>query len=202
MPLFEGMPSFPGDPPFSAQPVARLRDGGPYNLSLLSFGSHAGTHLDPPCHFLPDGVAVDGLDLDVLNGPCRVVATGPNVRAVSEAELSTVPAGTTRVVLRTANSARWAHRLEFFEDYVGLTLDGARRLADRGARLIGIDSLSIETDLLGGFPVHRELLGRGIVILEGLLLDGVEPGSYELSCLPLPIRGGDGGPARAVLYRR
>jgi len=200
MPMFDGMPAFPGDPAFVAAPVSRVGRGDPYDLSQFSFGSHAGTHLDPPSHFVPGGLSVDRLDLGVLNGPCRVVDARADGRTITAGTLGKVPHGASRILLRTSNSARWARRLEFFEDFVGLGLDAAVRLATRGVRLVGIDALSIETDLTGRFPVHHELLGRGVVILEGLLLDGVAPGPYELSCLPLPVKGGDGAPARAVLW--
>jgi arylformamidase len=199
MPLFDGMPAFPGDPPFASVPVRRLAAGDPYALSGLTLGSHAGTHLDPPRHFRPDGVSVDALDLDVLNGPCEVVDAGPSTEPVGPDRLGDVPAGTVRVLLRTPNSARWAQKLEFFEDYVGLSVEGAARLVERGVRLVGIDALSIERDPSDRFPVHRVLLDRGVVILEGLLLAGVRPGRYGLECLPLRIRDGDGAPARAVL---
>ena len=202
MPLFEGMPAFPGDPPFASEAVLRTEQGGPYNLSRLSLGSHAGTHVDPPSHFVAGGVSADRLDLETLNGPCVVLEVGAQGRAVLLGDLDRIPQGTPRVLLRTSNSARWARRLEFFDDFVALDPDGALRLVERGVRLVGIDALSIETDMSGRFPVHRELLGRGVVILEGLLLHGVAPGPYDLACLPLAVRDGDGGPARAILRPR
>lgn len=202
MPLFEGMPAFPGDPPFVSAPVARVERGDPYNLSRLGFGSHAGTHLDPPSHFVTGAVSADALDLDVLNGACHVVGVGGGGRVISAEHLAGIPPGTTRVLLRTANSERWERKLEFFDDYVYLGIDAARRLLRGGTRLVGIDSLSVEDDPTGRFPVHRELLGHGVTILEGLLLSRAPPGPYALHCLPLALRGGDGGPARAVLFPR
>jgi arylformamidase len=199
MPLFGGMPSFPGDPPFSSEPVLRIARGDPYNLSRLSLGSHAGTHLDVPRHFDDAGAPTEGLDLGLLNGPCEVVRVAPAGLVLDADDLPPLRRGTTRVLLRTPNSERWARRLEFFDDYVALGLGAARRLVRGGVRLVGIDSLSIESDRSEAYPVHRELLGRGVVVLEGLLLGGAPPGRYELRCLPLAIRGGDGGPARAVL---
>ena len=199
MPLFEGTPALPGDPPFASAPVRRLSAGEPYNLSRLAVGSHAGTHLDPPSHFLPDGTTVDALDLATLNGPCWVLDAGPSPDDVGPDRLAGVPSGAERVLLRTRNSARWARTLEFFDDFVGLSVEGAAWLLGRGVRLVGIDALSIERDPSDRFPVHRALLERGVVILEGLLLDGVRPGRYTLECLPLRVRDGDGAPARAVL---
>jgi arylformamidase len=199
MPLFKGMPSFPGDPPLSVERLRSLEHGDPYNISRLSFGSHAGTHVDPPAHFVLSGATVDRLDLNSLNGPCRVVETDPRSGTVGPDEVVGLPPGTERVLFRTANSARWARSLEFFSDYVGLSTEGADALVERGIRLVGLDSLSVENDPSGTYPVHHILLRRGILILEGLLLDGVPRGEYLLECLPLRLRDGDGGPARATL---
>jgi len=202
MPLGPGMPSFPGDPPFHVTVVESLARGGPYNLSTLSFGSHAGTHLDPPRHFANSGTPTDELDLDALNGPCRVVDVAPGTGAIGPDVVSRIPAGTARVLFRTENSARWSRSPEFFPDYVGLTPDAAEALVARSVRLVGIDSLSVENDPSGAYPVHRTLLRHGVLVLEGLLLAHAAGGEYELECLPLRWTGGDGGPARAVLLAR
>jgi arylformamidase len=199
MPLYPGMPSFPGDPEFGSRPLRSLARGDPYNLSGLSFGSHAGTHVDPPSHFVPGGAPADELDLEVLNGPCRVVEVDPHARFIGAGEVARVPAGTTRVLFRTPNSARWSTRLTFFPDYVALNPAAADALVEKHVRLVGLDALSIENDPSGAFPVHHALLGRGILILEGLLLGDAPAGEYTLECLPLRLKGGDGGPARATL---
>lgn len=199
MPLFPGMPAFPGDPKFSSTPVRSLAAGDPYALSSLSLGSHTGTHLDPPSHFVPGGATIDQLDLEVVNGPCRVVDVDPRATAVGADDVAKLPTGTARVLFRTANSPRWATALSFFADYVGLSPAAAAALVQRKVRLVGIDALSIENDPSGKFPAHHALLGNGTIILEGLLLAAVAPGEYTLECLPLRLRGGDGGPARVTL---
>jgi arylformamidase len=199
MPLFPGMPSFPGDPTFSSNAVRSTSRGDPYNISGLAFGSHAGTHVDPPVHFVPGGATTDQLDLEVLNGPCRVVEVEAGARAVEVPVVNRIPSGTERVLFRTSNSSRWARSLTFFPDYVGLTPDSAERLLRRRVRLVGIDALSVENDPTGTFPVHHALLGGGALILEGLLLSEAPAGEYLLDCLPLRLRNGDGGPARATL---
>lgn len=199
MPLYEGMPVFPGDRPFATRPISAVDRGDPYSLSELTFGSHAGTHVDPPAHFVPGGATVDELDLSLLNGPCRVVGVPDDAPAIGPNDVARVPAGTVRVLFRTRNSARWARALSFFPDYVALSEAGARSLFAAGVRLVGVDSLSVESDPGQQYPVHHFWLGAGALIVEGLLLDDVPPGEYELECLPLKIRGGDGGPARATL---
>ena len=199
MPLSVGMPSFPGDPLFANEPVRSLAKGDHYSVSALRLGSHAGTHVDPPCHFLAEGAAIDAVDLSRLNGPCEVLAVPPNATAIGPAELVSLPPDTERVLFRTRNSARWRAALEFFPDYVAVSDAGAAELLRRGVRLVGVDSLSVEQDSSGRFPVHHRLLGAGCLILEGLLLDGAPPGRYSLHCLPLRVHRGDGGPARAAL---
>ncbi len=191
--------AFPGDPPVAVVPQRRISRGDAYNLSALTMSSHAGTHVDPPSHFLAGGAPVDRIDLGLLNGPCRVVAVGPSTRAIDASVASTVPAGTRRVLFRTSNSERWARSEAFFPDYVALTDDGARALLGLGVRLVGVDSLSVESDTTGRFPVHHTLLGAGALILEGLRLAEAPEGEFELRCLPLRVEDGDGGPARAVL---
>jgi len=199
LPLGPTTPRFPGDPAVGSRRVRSVARGDPYDLSALRLGSHAGTHVDAPAHFFADGASVDRLDLDRLCGPAQVVRVPPGAREVGATELSDVPPGTRRILLRTANSERWARSLSFFPDFVGLSLVGARRLLALGVELVGIDSLSVESDPTDRFPVHRLLLGRGVPILEGLLLADVPAGSYELDCLPLRWTDGDGAPARAVL---
>ncbi len=199
MPLHPGMAAFPGDPEFRSTPQHAIARGDAYNVSALAFGSHAGTHLDPPRHFLPDGATTDALDLDVFNGPCDVVDVDPSHGEVGPDDVARAPAGAERVLFRTANSARWAHGGAFFGDYVALTPAAAAAAAEHRLRLVGIDALSVERDTTGAFPVHHLLLGRGILILEGVCLAAAPPGRYELVCLPLRLAGGDGGPARAIL---
>lgn len=197
--IHPGMPSFPGDPPISVRATHELSRGAAYNLSELSLGSHAGTHIDPPRHFLPGGLPVDRIDLEALNGPCRVVHVPDPHREVSTGDLKGLLHGVTRVLFRTRNSARWAQGESFFPDYVAVAPETAEYLAASKFRLVGIDSQSIEKDSTDQYPVHHTLLGSGCVILEGLRLAEVPAGEYELRCLPLKLRDGDGAPCRAVL---
>lgn len=187
-------PVWPGDPPVVVEPVARLEAGDPAGVSRLVLGTHTGTHVDPPAHFVPGGVTVDALPLDVLVGPAMVAdltVAGPvDARRLESLAL---PPATTRLLLKTrppAGSGPIATG--------AVTADGARWLVERGMRLVGADTLSIEPDTTD-YPVHRTLLSAGVVIVEGLVLANVEPGAYQLVCLPLRITGGDGAPARAVL---
>lgn len=182
--------------------LSHLDRGDPATVSQLSMSAHAGTHVDAPCHFVRGGSGVDALDLHALVGPCLVVHTGgAGTLSPSVLEASLIPPGTERLLFRTRNSDRGAYsRQAFDEDYTALAKDGARWLAARGVRLVGIDALSIAPFEDTG-PTHQILLEAGVIVLEGLDLGEVEAGHYQLVCLPLKIVDGDGSPARAVLIR-
>jgi arylformamidase len=199
-PLDATTPTFPGDPKIAIAPVRQLERGDPYRLSSLKFGSHAGTHLDAPSHFLLGGVTVDQVDLDLLNGPAEVVHVPSGALEIGPGVVESLRERTRRVLFRTTNSDRWARSLDFFPDYVAVTPEAAEALLERGVGLVGVDGLSVERDPSGKFPVHHRLLGEGCWILEGLRLDRAVPGVRELRCLPLRLTGSDGSPCRAVLW--
>jgi arylformamidase len=194
VPLFPGMVTYPGDPVVRLERVKSIAEGEPANVSRLDLGVHSGTHVDAPVHFFDGAPDSSSLDLAVLVGPAVVVAAAAT-GDVDEAAIEQVPAGTERVLFRTRNSALW-ERDEFVEDFAKLTEEAAQALVDRGVRLVGIDYLSV-----GGPEVHRVLLGARMVIVESLDLRRVEPGAYELVCLPVRLLGSDGVPARAILRR-
>ena len=199
LPLSAELPVFPGDPPYARDEVLRLADGHPCNLSRLTLSAHAGTHVDAPRHFLPEGEAVDELPLDRLVGPARVVSVAPGRPAVGVDDLGDLE-GATRVLFKTRNSGRPSHGA-FAEDFAYLETEAAAALVACGVELVGIDSLSVERFGSRHFPVHHALLSAGVIIVEGLDLSAVEAGDYELVCLPLRVVGGDGAPARAILRR-
>jgi len=195
LPLRPGMVVWPGDPGMVVERQADMAQGHPLNLTRLCLGSHTGTHLDAPLHFIADGASLDQVPLATLVGPARVVAVaGDSILPEHVAPL----AGVERVLFRTRNSDRWAQATAFQEDYVYLSRPAAQRLVELGVQLVGIDYLSVDR-CRGGGATHRTLLGAGVVALEGLDLSGVDPGDYQLICLPLRLLGVEGSPVRAVL---
>ena len=197
---------WPGDPSVEVIPRLQMAKGDAANVSELRIGTHTGTHVDPPIHFIEGAAGIDRVGLDVLIGPATVADlrrhTGPLGR--SDLENLALPEGTTRLLLKTDNSEQWTRPrpIEFDSDYTCLSVEAAAWVIERGIRLIGVDYLSIEQKWSAGHPVHVRLLGSGVVIVEGLDLSAIEPGDYTLVCLPLKILGGDGGPARALLIER
>jgi arylformamidase len=203
LPLSETLVVWPGDPPLRLTQPSHLDRGDLYTVTRIEMGVHSGTHLDAPAHFLPGGQTVDALDLDLLVGPAQVVHV-PDSDALSAAVLEglEIPPGTERVLFRTRNSARWAAgETEFWPGFVGITEDGARWLVARGIQLVGIDYLSV-APFDDAVTPHQVLLGAGVIAVEGLALDGIDPGTYWFACLPLKIAGAEGAPARAILMDR
>jgi arylformamidase len=206
IPVHTAMIVYPGDPTVELAPAQRIERGDPSNVSSLRLGTHTGTHVDPPAHFLPGGPTADALPLDVLVGPAVVADLRDAEGAIGPAELDrlALPDGVERLLLRTRNSDLWGRPTgaAFPDSWIGLASDGAGWMVERGVRLAGIDFLSIEPPDTGvgvGFPTHRALLEAGVVVVEGLDLREVPAGAYQLLCLPLPLVGGDGAPARVVL---
>lgn len=193
---------WPNDPQIEIEPSSRIAEGDAANVSALRIGTHTGTHIDPPSHFVEGAAGIDRVPLDTLYGPCVVAdARGIGARlGPAELERIGVPDDVERLLIRSDNSEIWRHLpAPFPTDYACLSPEGASWLVQRKVRLIGVDFLSVEAKGSPGHPVHVELLTHEVVIVEGLNLGDVEPGSYTLVVLPLKIHDGDGGPARAIL---
>lgn len=197
VPLSAELPAYPGDCGFELAPWNRIANGDEANVSRLSFCSHAGTHLDPPRHFDDKGAGIDEIPLERLIGRAVVVEI-EGVQLIGRKELQRLPVrGVERLLLKTKNSQLWKEP-EFSPDFAALSLEGARFLVEVGVKLVGIDYLSIES-MDGDGSVHRSLLEHDVLVVEGLNLAGIEPGEYELFCLPIKVKGGDGAPVRALL---
>ena len=204
LPIGPDLLTWPGDPAIEVVPRSQMAKGDPANVSEVRMGTHTGTHVDPPVHFVPGAVGIDQVPLEILMGRC-VVADARGLHGPlgpKELESLDIPEGTERLLLRSENSELWRHLpVPFPSDYVCLSPQGAKWVVERGIRLVGVDFLSVEQRAAPGHPTHVELLSNGVVVVEGLDLGLVEPGPSSLAVLPLRIVDGDGGPARAILFQ-
>ncbi|MDD5712328.1 MAG: cyclase family protein [Smithellaceae bacterium] len=201
--LKNGMPHWPGDPPFDIERVHDLDHGDGSNLSRIQMGAHSGTHIDAPIHFLRGGAGVEEIPFTALIGPARVVSLEAKNEITKDDLVSLGIRKGERLLLRTRNSEdALLHRAVFTEDFVYLSAQAAAFLVSHGIRLLGIDYLSVGGYKKDGSEVHRFLLSAGVVIVEGLDLTDVAAGRYDMVCLPLKILGSDGGPARVALRRK
>ena len=200
----ESVPVYEGDPRVSIESVRRIADGDAANVSNLCLGAHTGTHVDAPNHFIEGSRTLDELDVAKLIGPCRVIEVEETVMSIEPSHLPDLT-GIERIVFKTRNSKFWNEpEAGFRTDFTYVSTEAARALASADMKLVGVDYLSVEEFGSKDHETHKVLLGKEVVILEGLDLREVPPGDYEIICLPLKYVGGtgDGAPARTVLIDR
>jgi arylformamidase len=186
----------------TAQPLElierkRMSRGDPNNSSSVHTSVHAGTHVDAPFHFVPNGRTIESLPLETFIGPARVCAVEPRRRItatdVAKAELQ----GESRVLFKTRNS-NLLKKGVYDPTFAPFSVDGADALVKLGVKLVGLDYLSAAA-ADEQVPVHRAFLDHGVILLEGIDLSDVPAGRYELFCPPVKLAGSDGAPCRAVL---
>lgn len=190
--LTAGHPNWPGDTPFNLELTADMTQGSSANVMKLTTSTHLGTHLDAPFHY-GGSERLGSADLETLLGPARVI----DARAgVSPALLEPFPELPKRVLFFTGEPARWD---AFPEAFTPLTPELIHALADRGVKLVGTDAPSVDAFTSKDLLTHKACSERGVWILEGLTLQGIAPGLYDLICLPLNLPEADASPVRAVL---
>lgn len=196
-PLRDGMPVWPGDTEFRFElSQTKKEESGSVNVGRITMSAHTGTHIDAPFHFDDAGHKVLDLDPSAYLGPARVIDIS-GAESIGESELSEHDLeGVSRLLVRTGS---WTDRSEFPASITHLRPDAAPFLAEKGIRLIGVDTPSVDPLESEELPAHHALCENGVHILEGVVLDEVETGDYELISLPLSLQEADGSPVRAVL---
>ncbi len=198
-PIINGMVHWPDNPPVIIERVLDIDRGDGANVSRISMGTHTGTHMDAPVHFLKQGEGIDKLSMSVAMGRARVIQI-EDMESIKPDELVRQRVrGGERILFRTRNSNGHWQTGPFIEDFVYVSAEAAEYLAKLGVLMVGIDYLSVGGYRADGAAAHRFLLEAGVWVVEGLDLSGVVQGHYEMICLPLRIAGGDGAPARVLL---
>lgn len=189
-------PVWPGDTAYQARLSWSMAEGATVNVSALTTTPHLGSHADAPFHTEPRGEGISDMALERYLGPCRVVKVPPSPliepRHVAGIDLSNPP----RLLFKT-ESVR--DRRTFPQRFTALSPELATLLGESGALLVGLDTPSVDPFDSKTLDAHHALASGGVAILEGLVLDGVPEGTYELIALPLKLAGLDASPVRAVL---
>lgn len=199
--ISNALPVWPGDTPFAAETTWAIGGGCPVHVSKMTMTTHLGAHTDAPSHYDADGLPMAEVALDAYIGPCRVIdcraarGMGDNCVGVAHLEgaLDGVPA---RVLLRTYEQAPQA---AWDAAFTAVTPEAIALLAARGVILVGIDSASLDPQDSKTLDAHHAVRRHRMAILEGVVLDAVAAGDYELIALPLKLAGMDASPVRAVL---
>ena len=187
----------PSDDFLKIEPNREFKKDG-VRTSKLTIGSHTGTHIDAPRHFLEKGKGVDQIDLEKCMGLAQVIKIPKNVGIIEKEHLEG-KINTPRILFKTKNSSLYSK--PYSKDFASLGVSGAEYLIERKVVLVGIDYVGIEASGSPGHPVHTKLLGNEVVIVEGFNLSKVTEGKYELRILPLSLTNLDAAPARAILIK-
>lgn len=196
------MPVWPSDPPLTLTSKGHLsRDKShTIHVTTIDMGSHTGTHIDAPYHFVEGGRKLHEIPLEDLIGPVTVIQIA-GVRSIQREHLENVVwTDVRRVLFKTDNSEHWNDGT-FYEDFVYIEPEAAEFLVKQGVRLVGIDYLSIDKYKSEKHPTHFVLLPNNVIVIEGLDLSAVPPGLYQMVALPLNLQSGDGAPTRVILMR-
>jgi arylformamidase len=195
--LRPALPVWPGDTPFASRPRWSIGEDSPVNVAAFETSTHAGAHADAPLHYDPAGADCASVALEPYLGLCRVIDArrqGPVIGAgfIASQVVSPPP----RVLFRTYASFPRDH---WRDTFTTLGADAIEALARAGVRLVGVDSPSLDPQDSKVMAAHHAVLAADMRILEGLVLDDVPGGDYELIALPLKLAGLDSSPVRAVL---
>lgn len=195
-PLSSATPVWPGDTPLSREVLQDLARGDSVTLSTLRGTVHLGAHADAPSHYGAGAGDIAGRTLDFYLGPCEVmrVAIGRNARIRPE-HLPRTPSAP-RLLVATGS---FPDPMQFNQDFAAFSPELVDYLHGFGVRLAGIDTPSVDLYASKDLPAHRRFLANDMAILEGLVLEEVPEGRYELIALPLRLLGFDASPVRAVL---
>ncbi|MBX7528412.1 arylformamidase [Qipengyuania vesicularis] len=193
--LRPGLPVWPGDTAFAFERTWRMDEGSPVNVGKMTMSTHSGTHADAPLHYAEDGLDAASMELDPYIGTCLVVDARGVTGEVDVADLPHIES-VDRVLFRTWDA--FPHDA-WRSDWLPIAAETVEWLALHGVKLIGTDAPSVDPQESKTMDAHHAVLKHDMRILEGLVLDDVEEGRYELIALPLKVGGGDAGLCRAIL---
>ena len=193
--LRPGLPVWPGDTDFAFERTWRMDQGSPVNVGRMTMSTHSGTHADAPLHYAEDGLDAAGMGLDPYIGTCLVVDARGVTGAIGVGDLPHIES-IDRVLFRTWDA--FPHE-EWRSDWTPIAAETISWLALQGVKLVGTDAPSVDPQESKTMDAHKAVLKEDMRILEGLVLDDVPEGRYELIALPLKVGGGDAGLCRAIL---
>jgi arylformamidase len=194
--IVDSLSVWPGDTPPRREVLLDLARGDSVTLSTLHATVHLGAHADAHSHYRRSAPSIEDRPLELYLGPCQVMAVPvPRGSLIRPADLPGA-VHAERVLLATGT---FPDPTRFNQDFAALDPSTVPYLHERGVRLVGVDTPSVDPFDSRELPVHRAVFEHDMAILEGLILDGVPDGVYELIALPLRLAGFDASPVRAIL---
>lgn len=197
MELYNGSPEWPGDRPFQYALSVTKEQSGSVNVGEVKTSTHMGTHIDSPFHYDNKGLKIEEVPLEVYLSSAQVV----DVQGLAHIGRENLPEPEEEVTAILLKTCSWQDRTKFPETWPIFQESIAEWMAEKNIRLLGVDVPSVDSKNSKELPMHQAMNANHRYILESILLDDIKPGVYQLSALPLKIKGADGSPVRAVLYR-
>lgn len=197
MELNDATPEWPGDTPFDYKLSVTIEQSGSVNIGKLQTSTHIGTHIDAPFHYNEQGLKTHELPLDVYLTQAQVMDVS-DLEKIGILDLKPLEKNVEAVLLKTVS---WQDRNKFPKKWPVFDESIAKWMTDNGIRLLGVDVPSVDPESSKALPMHQAMNQYQRFILEGIVLDDVSEGVYQLVALPLKIKGGEGSPVRAILYK-
>ena len=193
---------YPGDPVPEIKTLRSQEEGDRSNFSIITTGTHSGTHIDAPYHFLSSGPKIDEIPVDLWIGKAYVADLTFVEECVRDSDLAGIPLGKyERILIKTKNSQLYSKTNEFCENFIYMHESACKRIVDAGVKILGFDYTTVDKAGMGVFPAHKTLFAGNVCIIESVNLSEVDEGEYELICLPLKLKGIEASPVRAVLVK-
>ncbi len=191
---------FPGDRPFSRNTSLTFEKGDHLTLSDIHCTAHIGAHVDAPLHYHSGGEAIHARSLSYYLGPCQVIEVKlPRDRRILPQDIQGVSILAKRVLFKTRS---FPDPNQWNGDFNSLSPELVEDLAGKGVVLVGIDTPSVDPAQSKKLEAHQAIYKNNLALLEGIILDSVVEGVYDLVALPLKIRGADASPVRAILIKQ
>lgn len=187
---------YPGDPSYRSNDVCSLKAGDTFNLCEEHFGNHTGTHIDFPAHVIPDGKTSDDFDLSLLIGDGIIIEVPDGQKAITAPFITNQSILKNDIVFFKTSNSKISKHQPYTEKYVYIEKDAAIALLEKGAKIVGVDYISIDHPEAHDLPVHHTLLSRDVLIVEGLELANAPIGRCKIYIVPMNIQAKDGLPAR------
>jgi kynurenine formamidase len=199
MTIQEGMVTYPGHPHVEITQLARFGYEGK-ETRKVTLGTHTGTHIDAPRHFIEGGRTVENIPPEVLCGPARLLdlSERQQLHVDASALASAAHRGSVERVLLRFDGDKLLGSMDYYDHQPFLTTNAVEWLIDKGCELVGMDTpMPDNPDHKADMPIHKLLLDAGIVIVEYMVnLKAIQAETFQLVVAPLKIKNGDGAPAR------
>ena len=196
--LSEKIVVFPGDPAYKTEDICSLERGSQYHLCHMHFGNHTGTHIDFPAHVIKGGKTSSDFSVEELIGSGLIIEVPETAKSITRAfVLEQAILSNDFVFFKTANS-KLSKQDKFVAEYVYIESEAAEELINKGVKIVGIDYISVDKYEAEDLPIHKSLLSKDILIVEGLELNNSPIGRCKIYIMPLKSQEMDGLPVRVI----